>query len=46
MSVMEGFKFLFGRDDLPIRWVRNEGMRKLNSLGLLKSAIVKQAMRL
>lgn len=46
MSVMEGFKFLFGRDDLPIRWLRNEGMRKLNSLGLLKSAIVKQAMRL
>lgn len=46
MSIMEGFKFLFGRDELPVRWLRNEGMRKLNSLGLLKSAIVKQAMRL
>ena len=46
MSVMEGFKRLFGAQELPIRWLRNEGMRKLNSLPLLKSAVVKQAMGL
>ena len=46
MSVMEGFKTLFGSDELPLRWMRNEGMRRLNNLGVLKNLIVKQAMGL
>jgi 2-octaprenylphenol hydroxylase len=46
MSVMEGFKALFAGNDLPVRWLRNEGMRRLNNISLLKSAIIKQAMGL
>lgn len=46
MGVMEGFKRLFGADDLQVRWLRNEGMRQLNSLPMLKNAVVKQAMGL
>ncbi len=46
MGMMEGFKRLFGADQLPVRWMRNEGMRRLNSLPLLKNAVVKQAMGL
>ncbi|WP_423896248.1 UbiH/UbiF/VisC/COQ6 family ubiquinone biosynthesis hydroxylase [Candidatus Pelagadaptatus aseana] len=46
MAVMEGFKTLFGSDDLPLRWLRNEGMRRVNNLGALKNLIVKQAMGL
>lgn len=46
MAVMEGFKTLFGSDQLPLRWARNEGMRRVNNLGALKNLIVKQAMGL
>ncbi|GAB3112875.1 UbiH/UbiF/VisC/COQ6 family ubiquinone biosynthesis hydroxylase [Aestuariicella hydrocarbonica] len=46
MGVMEGFKRLFGADHLQVRWLRNEGMRRLNSLPMLKNAVVKQAMGL
>ncbi|WP_439134381.1 UbiH/UbiF/VisC/COQ6 family ubiquinone biosynthesis hydroxylase [Pseudomaricurvus sp.] len=46
MGVMEGFKRLFGADHLQVRWLRNEGMRQLNSVPLLKNAVVKQAMGL
>ncbi|MBR9912896.1 MAG: UbiH/UbiF/VisC/COQ6 family ubiquinone biosynthesis hydroxylase [Gammaproteobacteria bacterium] len=46
MALMEAFKRLFGADQLPVRWARNEGMRTLNSLPLLKNAVVKQAMGL
>lgn len=46
MSLMEGFKRLFSANDLPIRWVRNEGMRRLNSVSILKNAVAKQAMGL
>lgn len=46
MGVMEGFKSLFGADHLPLRWIRNEGMRRVNNLGALKNLIVKQAMGL
>lgn len=44
MAVMEGFKQLFGADALPLRWMRNTGMRLLNGHGLLKNRIVAQAM--
>ncbi len=46
MAMMEGFKRLFGADHLPTRWLRNEGMRQLDSVSLLKNAVVKQAMGL
>ncbi len=46
MTMMEGFKRLFGSDHLPTRWLRNEGLRQLDNLPLLKNAVVKQAMGL
>ncbi|TQV69701.1 2-octaprenyl-3-methyl-6-methoxy-1,4-benzoquinol hydroxylase [Exilibacterium tricleocarpae] len=46
MAVMEGFKRLFGTRALPIRWLRNRGMSRLDSLPVLKNAVVKQAMGL
>jgi len=46
MGLMEGFKRLFGANDISLRWARNEGMRQLNKLGKLKSAVIKQAMGL
>ncbi len=36
MSAMEGFKRVFGSDALPLRWLRNEGLRRVNQLPLLK----------
>jgi len=46
MGLMEGFKRLYGANDITLRWARNEGMRQLNKLGKLKSALIKQAMGL
>ena len=46
MGVMEGFKRLFGANHIGTRWLRNEGMRQLNNLPMLKNAVVKQAMGL
>jgi 2-octaprenylphenol hydroxylase len=44
MAAMEGFKQLFSRDELPVRWLRNTGMRWLDGNGLLKNRIAAQAM--
>lgn len=44
MAAMEGFKQLFARDELPIRWLRNAGMRWLDNLAPLKSRIAAEAM--
>lgn len=44
MGVMEGFKRLFAQTALPVRWIRNEGMRQINHLGFVKRQIIKQAM--
>lgn len=46
MSAMEGFKRLFGSESLVLTWLRNAGMRQLNSLTELKKIIVKAAMGL
>ena len=46
MSAMEAFKRLFGSESLVLTWLRNAGMRKLNSLTELKKIIVKAAMGL
>ena len=44
MAAMEGFKQLFARDELPVRWLRNTGMRWLNQLAPVKNRIAAQAM--
>jgi 2-octaprenylphenol hydroxylase len=46
MTAMEGFKQLFARDELPVRWLRNAGMRWLNDLGPVKNRIAAKAMGL
>ncbi|MBL3555715.1 MULTISPECIES: UbiH/UbiF/VisC/COQ6 family ubiquinone biosynthesis hydroxylase [Marinobacter] len=46
MAAMEGFKQLFGRDELSVRWLRNTGMHWLNQLGPIKNRIAAEAMGL
>jgi 2-octaprenylphenol hydroxylase len=46
MAAMEGFKQLFGRDELPVRWLRNTGLRWFNRLGPIKHSIAARAMGL
>lgn len=46
MAAMEGFKRLFEREELPLRFLRNLGMSRLNALGPLKNKLIKQAMGL
>ncbi len=44
IAAMEGFKQLFARDELAIRWLRNTGMRWLDNLAPLKKRIAAEAM--
>ena len=46
MSAMEAFKRLFGSNSLPLTWLRNLGMKQLNSLTEVKKIIIKAAMGL
>jgi 2-octaprenylphenol hydroxylase len=46
MGIMEGFKYLFAQDALPLRWLRNEGMKQLDRASLVKNRIVREAMGL
>lgn len=46
MSAMEAFKRLFGSNSLMLTWLRNSGMRQLDSVTALKKIIVKAAMGL
>ncbi|MCG8609074.1 MAG: UbiH/UbiF/VisC/COQ6 family ubiquinone biosynthesis hydroxylase [Pseudomonadales bacterium] len=46
MGVMEGFKQLFAKEDLGLRWLRNTGMKWLNRTPFIKNEIVSQAMGL
>lgn len=46
MSVMEGFKQLFATDTLPLRWLRNAGMKQLNKTHVIKNKIMREAMGL
>lgn len=45
MVAMEGFKRLFGRDDLMLRWLRNAGLNSVNNHATLKRLIMQQASR-
>lgn len=44
MSVMEAFKQLFGSGSLGVNWIRNTGMRQLNSIPLIKKVIINAAL--
>jgi len=46
MAAMEGFKQLFGRDELGLRWLRNAGLKWFDRLGPVKHRIAAQAMGL
>jgi 2-octaprenylphenol hydroxylase len=44
MSAMEGFKRLFGNRTLAVNWLRNTGMRQLNSVSAIKKIIINTAL--
>lgn len=44
MSAMEGFKRLFGSHSLAVNWLRNTGMRQLNSVAAIKKIIINTAL--
>ncbi|NRB37753.1 MAG: UbiH/UbiF/VisC/COQ6 family ubiquinone biosynthesis hydroxylase [Pseudomonadales bacterium] len=46
MSVMEGFKRLFGQQNLAISWIRNRGMAAVGRHTLIKRQLIKQAIGL
>lgn len=46
MAAMEGFERLFHADALPLRWMRNAGMRLLDGQALIKGGIMRRAMGL
>ncbi len=46
MTAMEGFKRLFEQQSLPLRWLRNAGMRGVDRLGPLKQQVIRRAMGL
>ena len=45
IAITQGFKVLFGAKQLPIRWLRNEGLRRVNSLSRLRQAIIARAVK-
>ncbi len=44
MAAMDGFKYLFEQQALPLRWLRNAGMRGVGRLAPLKQRLMRQAM--
>ena len=44
MAAMDGFKRLFEQDALPIRWLRNAGMRQVGRIQPLKRQLIRHAM--
>lgn len=44
MSAMEGFKRLFGSRAQSVNWLRNTGMRQLNSVSAIKKIIINTAL--
>ncbi|MEH6590339.1 MAG: UbiH/UbiF/VisC/COQ6 family ubiquinone biosynthesis hydroxylase [Halioglobus sp.] len=46
MAAMDGFKYLFAQRALPIRWLRNAGMRSVGRAGMLKKQLMRHAMGL
>ena len=46
MLAMEGFKRLFGSRKVPLRWLRNEGLRKVDQMHWVKKRVINYAMGL
>ena len=46
MAAMDGFKRLFEQQALPLRWLRNVGMRGVNQMGPVKQQLMRHAMGL
>jgi 2-octaprenylphenol hydroxylase len=46
MAAMDGFKRLFAERSLPLRWLRNTGMRLVGRTGPLKHQLMRHAMGL
>jgi 2-polyprenylphenol 6-hydroxylase len=46
MWMMEGFKHLFAQDALPVRWLRNVGLKTLSDLPVIKNKLARHAMGL
>ena len=46
MSAMDGFKRLFEQESLPLRWLRNTGMRAVDQMLPLKQRLMRHAMGL
>ncbi len=46
MAAMDGFKRLFAQRALPLRWLRNVGMREVSRIAPLKRRIMRHAMGL
>lgn len=46
MAAMEGFERLFHADALPLRWLRNTGMRWVDGLDSVKTGIIRRALGL
>jgi 2-octaprenylphenol hydroxylase len=46
MGAMDGFKRLFEEQALPLRWLRNAGMRGIGQLLPLKRQLMRHAMGL
>lgn len=44
MWVMEGFKWLFADQSLPLRWLRNAGMSGLDGNSMIKHKLMRSAM--
>jgi 2-polyprenylphenol 6-hydroxylase len=44
MVAMEGFKRLYAGQPLPVRWLRNTGMKAVDRLPLLKQQLMREAM--
>lgn len=46
LGLMEGFKRLFASTDLPVRWLRNAGLRQVDRFAPAKRLLIRQAMGL
>jgi 2-octaprenylphenol hydroxylase len=46
MAAMEGFERLFQADQLPLRWLRNTGLKVVNQIPEAKAVFVRQALGL
>ena len=46
MAAMEGFERLFQADPLPVRWLRNSGLKMVDQMPEAKALFVRQALGL